>query len=53
MKILIAIITSLSFLLTGCPKEIKEEEKKLEEPKNGEEDGPAWSKFPMPKKKDE
>jgi hypothetical protein len=50
MRIVIAIITSLAFLSVGCPKEVKKEEKKVEEPKNGEEEeGPAWSKFPMPK----
>jgi hypothetical protein len=26
---------------------------KLEEPKNGEEEGPAWSKFPMPDEEEE
>jgi len=48
MKSIIAIGIAIAFLfLPGCPKEVKKDDPKLEEPKNGEET-PAWSKFPLP-----
>jgi hypothetical protein len=52
MKSIIAIGIALAFLLLpGCSKEVKKDDQKLEEPKNGET--PAWSKFPMPDEEDE
>jgi len=44
MKAFIAICIAICFLsLLSCPKEVKKDDQKLEEPKDN--DGPEWSKF--------
>ena len=52
MKILLIILIAI-LPLSCAKKEQVKEDPKAEEPKNGEEEGPAWSKFPMPKDDDE
>lgn len=52
MKLTIVVLVALALACGGCAadKGAKKEDNKMEEPKNGTGEQPAWSKFPMDKK---